>query len=589
MSVPMDIQKRPIPAPEKLASAWQEHPGGWQDIGAQLVSIQDASGQYRSFYWQDAEKYGLHPEEIAASTDSESFGPADPASYRSQLQKVLENGIPERRKYEFRYRENTFQFDLVFSPILMPDGSATKVLVMGNQIASTPTEMPSQQTNGTAVNNPTAHPDSASNGQKYQKILSKISRNIRRTLDPDIIWQQTVDELGQELNLSRCIVCPYKNLSEELIVIAEYRQQAVASLLGQKLNATEQYIKQALETLEPLTVEGKEIEEAEVGGMLAIATCYQNQPNGLIRLYQQNSDRQWTEPEIELVREIADQVGTAIAHATLYKELERARQEAEEASRLKSEFLANTSHELRTPLNGMLGFLKLIIEGMTDDPEEQMEFIQEAYRSAIHLLNIINDILDIAKIEAGKMELELGQVDLDELLGDVENFTKTQALHKNLSFRIQRPASRDKITLYGNYQRLLQVMLNLVGNAIKFTHEGGVLISAEIVRKKVVIQGQDLPGMVKVRVIDTGIGVSLEKQDRLFQSFSQVDGSRTRQYGGTGLGLTISQKLIEAMKGVVNFYSMGEGLGSTVTFTVPLYQDVVMGTEQPTESAEALN
>ncbi|MBD3558043.1 histidine kinase, partial [Planktothrix sp. FACHB-1355] len=145
------------------------------------------------------------------------------------------------------------------------------------------------------------------------------------------------------------------------------------------------------------------------------------------------------------------------------------------------------------------------------------------------------------------------------------------------------PPTRDKITVYGNYQRLLQVMLNLVGNAIKFTHEGGVLITAEVVRKKVVVQNQELPGMVKVRVIDTGIGVSLEKQDRLFQSFSQVDGSRTRKYGGTGLGLTISQKLIEAMKGVVNFYSMGEGLGSTVTFTVPLYQDVVMGSEQPTD------
>ena len=112
-------------------------------------------------------------------------------------------------------------------------------------------------------------------------------------------------------------------------------------------------------------------------------------------------------------------------------------------------------------------------------------------------------------------------------------------------------------------------MLNLVGNAIKFTHEGSINISADLIPKK-------HPTTVKVRVVDTGIGVSLDKQDKLFQLFSQIDGSRTRHYGGTGLGLTISQKLIEAMGGEVHFYSLGEGLGSTVTFTVPLYQQPLM-------------
>lgn len=103
---------------------------------------------------------------------------------------------------------------------------------------------------------------------------------------------------------------------------------------------------------------------------------------------------------------------------------------------------------------------------------------------------------------------------------------------KNLSFEIQKPPTDDEIILYGNYQRLLQVMLNLVGNAIKFTHEGGISISTEIIMKKITVQGVDLPGYIKIRVADTGIGVSLDKQDKLFQSFSQVDGSRTRQYGG---------------------------------------------------------
>jgi signal transduction histidine kinase len=226
---------------------------------------------------------------------------------------------------------------------------------------------------------------------------------------------------------------------------------------------------------------------------------------------------------------------------------------------------------------------------MTDNPEEQREFIQEAHRSALHLLNLINDLLDIAKIEAGQMELELSPVRLDDLMAAVENFTQNQAQQKNLSLNIELPATNDEVILFGNYQRLLQVMLNLVGNAIKFTHEGGVTISAEIIRRRITFKDQELPGLVKVRVADTGIGVSLDKQDRLFKSFSQVDGGRTRQYGGTGLGLAISQRLVETMGGVVNFYSMGEGLDSTVTFTVPLYQEPLMITSQATDSIDLLS
>ncbi|NET51913.1 MAG: GAF domain-containing protein, partial [Merismopedia sp. SIO2A8] len=323
--------------------------------------------------------------------------------------------------------------------------------------------------------------------------------------------------------------------------------------------------------------------------LLVVSTSDKGEPNGLVSIQQCDRSRQWSESEVELVRELAEQVGTAIAHATLYKELEVAREQAEAASRLKSEFLANTTHELRTPLNGIICSLKLIIDGMVDTSEEQQEFLNDAHHSALHLLDIINDILDIAKIEAGKMELELNPVRLDELVEAVHNFTNNQAQQKNLSLNIELPATYDEVILFGNYQRLLQVMLNLTGNAIKFTHEGGVTISAEVLKKKVNFQNQELPGMVKVRVADTGIGVSLEDQAKLFQTFSQVDGERTRQYGGTGLGLTISQKLIETMGGVVNFYSMGEGLGSTVTFTVPLYQEPVMISSQSTESIDLLN
>jgi signal transduction histidine kinase len=444
----------------------------------------------------------------------------------------------------------------------------------------------------------------------HRQRLTQVISNLGRSLDLATIWEQTVEGLGTALGVTRCLVCPYRPLGLNPKVTAEYRQGNLKPLLGMEVKVSEDpSLRQALATLEPVIFSANEAESDEVCSVLAIATAYKDQPNGLILLHQPNSLQSWSEIDIDLLKEIAEQVGTGVAHATLleesrtlaaelqraneslmqqHREIEEARQQAEAASRLKSEFLANTSHELRTPLNGVIGFLKLIMDGMADDPEEQSQFIEEAHRSAIHLLSIINDILDVAKIEAGKMQLDLNPIKLDDLLSDVENFIRPQAHQKNLSLEILTPATRDEVVVFGNYQRLLQVMLNLLSNAVKFTHEGGITISAEVLPDKILVLNQEKPGSVKISVADTGIGVSLEKQDKLFQSFSQVDGSRTRQYGGTGLGLAISQKLVEAMGGIVNFYSMGEGLGSTVTFTVPLYQDPVMISSSLSDSPDLM-
>ncbi len=544
--------------------------GLWANLGAELVYVQDGAGRYLSFYWQHSQKFCLEPQELVANTEGEViFGPVDRVAYLERLQRILKTLIPEKCQCWFSYQKQLIQFELTLSPILPPLGSvANTVLVMGRLLRATVNKAEIKK-----AAPPPTELELALRSQQHQQLVTKITRNIRRTLELDIIWQQTVDSLGEALQLKRCIICPYQPPNEVLKVIAEYRQKEVNSVLGLEINlACEPAFAQALATLEPIVVDNPQNPLFGQKKMLVVATCNQDQPNGLIAATLGDDCDEITTADLELAKEVADQLGTAIAHATLYKELEAARQQAEEASRLKSQFLANVSHEIRTPLNGMIGFLKLILDGMTDDPEEQKQFIVEAYKSSLHLHEIINDILDFAKIEAGKMELELRAMSLQELFSDVGNFMRLQAEQKKLSFRMQLPETSDEILVYGDYQRLKQVMLNLVGNAIKFTHEGGVTVSADVVRKKVIFQDQEFPGMVRVRVADTGIGVSLDKQDKLFQLFSQVDGSRTRQYGGTGLGLVISQKLVEAMGGEVHFYSLGEGLGSTVTFTVPLYQ-----------------
>ena len=536
----------------------------WQNLGAELVFIQDSSLRYLSFYWQAGANYGLDNERVIGTLAEQLFTPVALESYREKIERVLERQIPEQCHWQFKYDSYSFAFELVISPILPSSGKASSVMIMGHLL------------NEEVLLTP--HPSLPTYPDPYQKLLTQIAQKIRHTSDIETIRQQTADSLGELLKVSRCLILDYSPNTQKLEVKADYRQKSIKPLLGYEVSVeTEAYLKQAVNIKEPITLDWIDSDIFEQQSVLAIATCYQEQCNGLIVL---GCDRHchWSLAEIELVRELAAQLGTAIAHATIYQELEQATLKAEEASRLKSEFLASTTHELRTPLNGILGFLKLILDGMAEDPEEQQEFLDQAYHSALHLLNLINDVLDIAKIEAGKMEIELTTVSLNELFHDVEKFARTQAENKQLYLKIKLPATYEQIMIYGNYQRLLQVLLNLVSNAIKFTHEGGVTISAEIVQKKVERHNQEFPGLVKVSVADTGIGVSLEKQDKLFEKFFQADGSRTKAYGGTGLGLAISHKLIEAMGGKVSFYSMGEGLGSTVTFTVPLNYIPVMKT-----------
>jgi signal transduction histidine kinase len=575
------------------------------DAETVLVFTQDRSGQYLSFYWPEASQYGLKPEQIIdqSKDQTDQFGPIAKAFYLERLHQVLDSACPTQFACPFRAGEQYLEFALTLSPVLVPQGPATLVVATGQFLGSI-SEAWALELADCLSQQGAKQRNFAPNNARQQFIA--LAQKIRQTLDLDLIWQQAVTGLGELLGASSGLFCTCL-LDQNLSVGAEFAPQAGLSLVGTAFPPTAE-INQALATLKPVLTPSP---GPNTPTQLLLPTVDQGQPNGLIVLY---FDHARIEPasliglEVGL-EELAEQIGTGIAQAQLLEEsyvitaelqkinerlmrhqsdLEEARQQAEAASRLKSEFLANTSHELRTPLNGIIGFLKLVVEGMADDPEEQAEFIEEAHRSALDLFNLINDILDIAKIEAGKMQLDLNPIQLDDLLLDVENFTRPQAQQKQLSFEIRTPDTRDEVILYANYQRLKQVMLNLISNAIKFTHEGSITISAEVIPGRVVVQEEEKPGTVKISVADTGIGVSLDKQDKLFQSFSQVDGSRTRQYGGTGLGLAISQKLVEAMGGVVNFFSMGEGLGSTVTFTVPLYQDPVMVRVPLGDSADLL-
>jgi signal transduction histidine kinase len=255
--------------------------------------------------------------------------------------------------------------------------------------------------------------------------------------------------------------------------------------------------------------------------------------------------------DVDLLTQIGFLLGGAISLSHLVRELDEQRAVAFEASRLKSEFLANTSHELRTPLTAILGFLRLIMDGSVGDPVKQKEFLKIAHESAENLLNIINDVLDLAKIEAGRLEVHFAPVPARTVLEETRTLFKHQMKSKGLNFQVRGTDS--KLVIWTDPDRTAQILTNLLSNAIKFTNSGG----------SITIDCQRSAEGVLFTVQDTGVGIPKEELDKIFSSFYQVDGSTTRQQGGTGLGLTISRRLAELIGGTLVLESEGPGHGVT--------------------------
>ena len=301
------------------------------------------------------------------------------------------------------------------------------------------------------------------------------------------------------------------------------------------------------------------VASVEFGGMrtvLAIPMLKEDQLVGVISIYRQEV-RPFSDKQVELVENFADQAVIAIENVRLFDEIQDKSRQLEEASKHKSQFLANMSHELRTPLNAILGYTELIVDGVYGEaPEKMQATLKRITANGKHLLGLINDVLDLSKIEAGQLTLELDDYSMKDVVHSVYGAVEPLAADKKLAFKAE--VAPDLPQGRGDERRLTQVLLNLVGNAIKFTDVGEVAIKASANN-----------GHYSVSVSDTGPGISEADQSKLFQEFQQADNSITRKKGGTGLGLAISKRIVEMHGGQIRLESQ-LGKGSTFSITLPI-------------------
>jgi signal transduction histidine kinase len=402
------------------------------------------------------------------------------------------------------------------------------------------------------------------------KALGEVGQAVSSTLDLETVLSTIVSRATHLAGVDGGSIWEYDDVREEFYLHAtdRYPDELVEALRAAPIRKGEGALGRLAVIGEPVQIGDIAAEPSYQSHLreiltrcgyhsaLAVPLLYEDHLLGALAVTR-NSTGEFAPQVIELLKTFATQSALAIQNARLFREIEVKSRLLESASQHKSEFLANMSHELRTPLNAIIGFSEVLSERMFGEVnEKQAEYIGDILQSGQHLLSLINDILDLSKIEAGRMELELSEFDLPAAIDNTLTLVRERATRRGIA--LERSLDERLGTIQADERKVKQVLLNLLSNALKFTPEGG----------KIQVRATLTDGVADISVTDTGVGIALADQETVFEEFRQV-GTASKKVEGTGLGLAISRKFVELHGGKIGVKSE-VGKGSTFAFTLPL-------------------
>ena len=403
------------------------------------------------------------------------------------------------------------------------------------------------------------------------RALGEVGRAVSSTLDVETVLNTIVSRASQLAGADGCTIYEYDSDAEEFRLRAAHNADAgfVAATRAVPLRKGEGVMGRAVQMREPIQIPDiavpgayeSRLRDVLIGAgyraLLSVPLVREDEIIGSLSLTRKLPGEFPTEV-VELLRTFATQSALALQNAHLFQEIEEKSRQLEVANRHKSEFLASMSHELRTPLNAVIGFSEVLLERMFGEiNDKQDEYLQDILSSGRHLLSLINDILDLAKIEAGRMELEVVDFHLPQAIDNAITLVRERAARRAITLAIEIDPRLGEIK--GDERKVKQVLLNLLSNAIKFTPEGG----------HVGVQAGLSDDFAEVAVTDTGVGIAPEDHEAVFEEFRQVGTDYAKKHEGTGLGLTLSRRFVELHGGKIWVKSQ-LGQGATFTFTLPV-------------------
>lgn len=401
--------------------------------------------------------------------------------------------------------------------------------------------------------------------QEKERIVRWLVNSIRESLDLDKVLEKIVEEIGRLLKVDRCLIALYDKDAGKFYFQNEYRiNENISGVLNNSssliLELPQNWHEHLLKSNNPIVINSfdeeildenqkKYLEINNIKSFIIIPVVHKNEILGAIMVHQVHYKREWENTHIEILKDTGSQIAIAVGQAILYTRVQ-------EATKLKSEFLASMSHEFRTPLNAIIGFSEMLLsEDFGTLNEKQKKFTNNVALSGKHLLRLVNDILDLSKVESGNLELDYELFDVNYAIFETVSILKGMASKKNISIETKL---EENTLINADIVRFKQIMYNLLSNAVKFTEDDG----------KIFINSIFADDSLRIEVSDTGIGISHENRDKVFQEFRQIDSSYARKQDGTGLGLTLTKKLVEMHKGFIDFESEA-GQGSKFWFVLP--------------------